>query len=314
MRELERRKADKPLSVLRTAAELRFALAQARGRGLSVGLVPTMGSFHEGHLSLMRRARAQCDVVVVSLFVNPAQFAGGEDLGSYPREEQRDTELAQAEGVDFLFVPEAQDVYPDGFSTTVEVRGLTGVLCGSPTSRGAAHFHGVTTIVAKLFNIVAPDVAYFGHKDFQQALVIKRMVRDLDMPVQIETCPTVREPDGLAMSSRNAYLSADDRARATALKDALDAAAAALREGASAENARDAAGAQLTRHAIGPEYLEILDASDLTPLEDAGNERVVVAVAATIGRARLIDNVVVDLQTQAGTDAPASAPTAMVGA
>ena len=180
-----------------------------------------MGFFHDGHLSLMRAARADHDVVVVSLFVNPTQFGPNEDLDAYPRDEQRDSELAEAEGVDLLFAPAPEEVYPDGFATEVRVTGLTDVLDGDPAQRGAAHFNGVTTVVCKLLNMVGPDAAYFGQKDAQQALVITRMARDLDLPARIEVRPTVREADGLAMSSRNAYLEPAERERALALSRAL---------------------------------------------------------------------------------------------
>src|SRR5215469_10751578 len=199
---------------LRTKAELRSALADARRAGQTIGLVPTMGYLHEGHLSLIRAARAECDLVVMSLFVNPTQFGPGEDLDRYPRDEERDLRLAAEAGADLVFAPAVEEVYPDGadaFVTRVEVTGpLTEVLDGDPARRGPEHFRGVTTVVAKLFSLVGPDVAYFGQKDAQQALVIRRMVRDLDMPVRIEVCSTVREPDGLALSSRNAHLSPED--------------------------------------------------------------------------------------------------------
>ena len=204
------------MRTVRTVAELRAALAPARrDRARRIGLVPTMGAFHEGHLSLIRAARAECDVVVVSLFVNPTQFGPNEDLDAYPRDEAADAARAEELGVDLLFAPSAEEVYPDGFATTVAVRGLTEPLEGA--SRGADHFHGVTTVVAKLLNMVGPDVAYFGQKDAQQLAVVRRMVRDLDLPVRIAALPTVREPDGLAMSSRNAYLDAAERERAVAL-------------------------------------------------------------------------------------------------
>src|ERR1700679_134134 len=191
-------------SVLRAKDRLRAALEQPRRRGLTIGLVPTMGYLHEGHLSLLRAARAECDLVVMSLFVNPTQFGPGEDLDRCPRDEERDLRLAGEAGVDFVYAPAVEEVYPDGFATRVEVRGgLTEVLDGAPARRGSGHFRGVTTVVAKLFNIVAPDVAYFGQKDAQQAAVIRRMARDLDFAVRIEVMPTVREEDGLAMSSRN---------------------------------------------------------------------------------------------------------------
>src|SRR5207302_5807002 len=203
------------MKTVRTVAELRATLAPRRRAERTIGLVPTMGALHEGHLSLMRHARRQCDVVVVSLFVNPAQFNDAADLIAYPRDPTRDAALAAEIGVDHLFAPSVEEVYPPGFATTVSVAGITDRLEGQ--HRGRAHFDGVTTIVTKLFIMVGPDVAYFGQKDAQQALVIRRLVRDLDIPVRIEVCPTIREPDGLALSSRNALLSPADRARATAL-------------------------------------------------------------------------------------------------
>ncbi|MGV1048993.1 MAG: pantoate--beta-alanine ligase, partial [Solirubrobacterales bacterium] len=211
-------------SVFRAKAELRAALQPARGQGLRIGLVPTMGFLHEGHLSLLRAARAECDVVVVSIFVNPTQFGPGEDLDSYPRDEARDLRLAAEAGADLVFAPPVEEVYPEGFATRVEVTGqLTEVLDGERSRRGPEHFRGVTTVVAKLFNVVDPDVAYFGQKDAQQAAVIRRLARDLDFPLRIEVLPTVREPDGLAMSSRNAYLEPADRERAVAISRALAA-------------------------------------------------------------------------------------------
>ena len=200
---------------IRSVAELRSALAPARRAGRRIGLVPTMGALHEGHLSLIRRARANCDVVVMSLFVNPTQFNEQTDLNAYPRDEQRDARLAEAERVDVMFAPAVEEVYPTGFDTTVTVSGLTETLEGA--QRGRSHFDGVATVVTKLFNMVVPDVAYFGQKDAQQAVIVKHLVRDLDIPVRIEVCPTVREPDGLALSSRNVLLSVTDRERATAL-------------------------------------------------------------------------------------------------
>ena len=220
------------MKVVRTKAELREALAEPRRQGARIGLVPTMGSFHDGHLSLMRQARRDCDLAVVSVFVNPTQFGPGEDLDAYPRDEQGDVEAAEREGVDLLWAPQPEEIYPEGFSTTVDVDArLTGVLEGDPEQRGPSHFRGVTTVVAKLFNAVQPDVAYFGGKDAQQAVVVERMVRDLDFPVEIEVLATVREPDGLAMSSRNSYLSGEERRRAQALSKALRAADEAARQG-----------------------------------------------------------------------------------
>ena len=228
-RELAR--GDAMTRVVRTKAELRDALAPARREGSVVGLVPTMGFLHEGHLALLRAARERADVVVMSLFVNPAQFRPGEDLDAYPRDEARDLALAEAESVDLVFAPDVAEVYPQGFATSVEVAGLTDVLDGDPGRRGAEHFRGVTTVVAKLFNVVAPDLAYFGQKDAQQALVIKRMAADLDYAVEVVVLPTVREGDGLAMSSRNAYLTAEERKRASALNRALRRVEAAVAGG-----------------------------------------------------------------------------------
>jgi pantoate--beta-alanine ligase len=231
----------------------------------------------------------------MSLFVNPEQFGPGEDLETYPRDEARDSELAEREGVDVIYAPSVEEVYPDGFATSVEVGGgLTEVLCGAPSRRGAGHFRGVTTVVAKLLNSAAPDVAFFGQKDAQQAIVIRRMVRDLDFPVRIDVLPTVREPDGLAMSSRNAYLSADERRRAGALIRALRAAESVAASGETRPQvALGAAREELERAGIEPEYLEARDAEGLAPAESFNGRPVLVAVAARVGRARLIDNLVI---------------------
>src|SRR5690349_19153414 len=199
------------MNVARTPAAVREELAAARREGRSIGLVPTMGYLHEGHLSLLAAAHEECDVVVMSLFVNPTQFRPGEDFDSYPRDEERDLRLAEEAGADLVYAPAPGDVYPDGFSTEVRVSELTEVLDGAPDSRGPEHFHGVTTVVAKLFNTVGPDFAYFGQKDAQQAVVIRRMAADLDFGVQIRILPIVREADGLAKSSRNVRLSPEDR-------------------------------------------------------------------------------------------------------
>jgi pantoate--beta-alanine ligase len=286
--------------VVRSKSELRQALAGSRRQGALIGLVPTMGYFHEGHLSLMRAARQECDVVVVSLFVNPTQFGPGEDLQAYPRDEQRDAELAEREGVDLLWIPETVQIYPEGFATTVEVAGdLTGVLEGDPAHRGPSHFRGVTTIVAKLFNSVQPDVAYFGRKDAQQTLVIRRMAEDLDFPVEIRVLATVREEDGLAMSSRNAYLSGEEREHALAISRGLRAAERLAGEGETSTDALvEAARAELRRAGVEPEYLEARSAKDLSPIAELNGRPVLVAVAARVGRARLIDNVVIDPPSQ----------------
>ncbi|HXR30133.1 MAG TPA: pantoate--beta-alanine ligase [Solirubrobacterales bacterium] len=281
------------VKLLRVREELRAALAPARREGRTIGLVPTMGFLHEGHLSLMRVARAECDLVVLSLFVNPTQFGPGEDLDRYPRDEQRDLRLAGEAGVDLVYAPPVEEVYPAGFATQVEVTAsLTEVLDGDPTRRGPEHFRGVTTVVAKLFNSVQPDVAYFGQKDAQQASVIRRMVRDLDFPVRIEVLPTVREPDGLAMSSRNAYLDPRAREQAAALSRALHIAETiAPAKGLTA--AMEEARAELRSAGIEPEYLEARDPDELTAVDELGERPVLVAVAAQVGGARLIDNVLI---------------------
>jgi len=287
-------RTDAAVSPLRSKAELRAALEPARRQGLRIGLVPTMGFLHEGHLSLLRAARSECDVVVISLFVNPTQFGPGEDLDRYPRDEQRDLALAVEAGADVVFAPGVEEVYPEDFSTAVEVTGqLTGVLDGDPSRRGPEHFRGVTTVVAKLFNVVGPDVAYFGQKDAQQAAVIRRMVRDLDFPLRVEVMPIVREDDGLAMSSRNAYLEPADRERAVALSRAL----AAVEQGARSESLTaglEAGRRVLVEAGIEPEYLEARDAESLDPVTELGGRPVLVAVAAPVGAARLIDNVLID--------------------
>ncbi|HEY6786268.1 MAG TPA: pantoate--beta-alanine ligase [Trebonia sp.] len=280
--------------ILRTVADVRAAVSQARRAGASIGLVPTMGAFHEGHLSLMRCAREQCDRVVVSLFVNPAQFNEQADLDGYPRDEDADAALAAGAGVDFLFAPPVGQVYPPGFATAVSVAGVTEDLEGA--RRGRSHFDGVATVVTKLFNIVSPDVAYFGQKDAQQVAVIRQLVRDLDMPVRIEVCPTVREPDGLAMSSRNVRLSGTERARATALHRALVAVADSVAAGELDVTAvRASAIAVLASAAIEPEYFELVAADTLAPLRRIEGE-VLALVAARVGATRLIDNVIIKSQ------------------
>jgi pantoate--beta-alanine ligase len=277
---------------VRSRDELRDALAPARAAGRRIGLVPTMGYLHEGHLALLRAAREQCDVVVMSLFVNPTQFGEGEDLDRYPRDEERDARLAAEAGVDHVYAPPVEEVYPDGFATAVEVEGLTGVLDGDPARRGPGHFRGVTTVVAKLFNTVQPEVAYFGQKDAQQLAVIRRMVRDLDIPVRVEGLPTVREEDGLAMSSRNAYLDSGERVRAAVLSRALRTADARARE-ESLPAAIAAARAEIEAEGIEPEYLEARDPDDLSPVSELNGRPVLLAVAARVGGARLIDNVLI---------------------
>jgi pantoate--beta-alanine ligase len=285
------------VSTARTVRELRGALKDERRAGHTIGLVPTMGFFHEGHLSLIRRAREQCGFVVVSLFVNPAQFGPGEDLAGYPRDEARDLALARAEGVDLVFAPPVDEVYPAGFASAVEVGGLTDTLEGDPRQRGREHFRGVTTLVAKLLNMVGPDVAFFGQKDAQQALVIRKLVRDLDFDVRIEVCPTVRDADGLALSSRNTYLSPSEREQALALSRALRAAETLVAGGEVDGSAvLGVARNELAAAGIEPDYLELRSATDLSPVERV-NGSTLLAVAARVGRARLIDNTVLQGDT-----------------
>jgi pantoate--beta-alanine ligase len=267
------------MRTIRTVPEMQAHSRAARAAGRSVGLVPTMGAFHRGHEALMRAARAGSDEMVVSLFVNPAQFNDPRDLAAYPRDEQADAAVAERLGADVLFAPPAEAVYPPGFSTTVSVPGLSDVLEGA--HRGPGHFAGVCTVVAKLFNMVAPDVAYFGQKDAQQVAVLRRMARDLDFPLEIEVLPTVREPDGLAMSSRNARLSPEERRRAAGLS-------AALRAAAAAEDPLAAGRAVLAEHGIAPEYLAAVDPDTF---EEPGP---LIVVAAWIGDTRLIDNVLIE--------------------
>ncbi len=283
------------MRTVRTVTELRAALTGARRTGRSIGLVPTMGALHEGHLSLIRRAREQSGVVVMSLFVNPTQFNDAADLERYPRDEERDAELARGLGVDYLFAPAVADVYPQGFATTVSVTGLSEGLEGE--HRGREHFDGVCTVVAKLFNMVAPDVAYFGQKDAQQAAVIRRMVRDLDMPVRIEICPTVRDPDGLALSSRNVRLSPQERVRATALHRALELVRAAIAAGdRDPVSAAEAARAELAGAGVELEYLEIVGEQTMRPVARIDGD-VLAVVAGRVGETRLIDNIPIHVRS-----------------
>ena len=278
------------MRTVRTVADLRAALRDARRAERIVGLVPTMGALHEGHLSLIRAARAECDVVVVSLFVNPTQFNEAADLDAYPRDEGRDAAAAAAESADLLFAPPVEEVYPQGFATTVRVAGLTEHLEGE--HRGTAHFEGVATVVCKLLNMAQPDVAYFGQKDAQQAAVIRRLVRDLDIPVRIAVQPTVREPDGLALSSRNVHLAGADRERALALRRALDAAADTVAAGERDPHAIERASrAAMATLGVEAEYVALVRPDDLRPVQRVDGD-VLVAVAARVGPTRLIDNTI----------------------
>jgi len=269
--------------------QVRRAVREARGRGRKVGLVPTMGALHEGHASLIRAARGETGCVVVSIFVNPAQFGPGEDLSRYPRPLEKDMELCRREGVDAVFTPSAAEMYPEGFATSVRVAGLSEKMCGAFRP---GHFDGVCTVVAKLFAIVQPDVAYFGEKDAQQLAIIRRMAADLNLPPEIHGCPLVREPDGLALSSRNAYLSADERRRALALSAALAEARLALAAG-ERDGAKVAAAVRRRLEAaagVEIQYVAVVDPDTLADLARIA-DKVLVAVAAKVGATRLIDNV-----------------------
>ena len=291
------------MTIVRTVAELRAALHPYRATG-SVGLVPTMGALHDGHLQLARRAKAENDVVVMSIFVNPTQFNDPADLNAYPRDEQADAELAAGAGVDLLFVPSAAEVYPPGFSATVQLHGpIVETLEGA--RRGVGHFQGVTTVVSKLLGMAEPDRAYFGQKDAQQARVVRALVADLNIGTQIVTVPTVREPDGLAMSSRNRRLNQRDRERAVAVSAGLLAAQAAVAAGErDAAAILRAAADVLAGRGIEPEYLALIDAESFTPVDTLGPAPAILAVAADLSGTRLIDNVPIQAADPAGPATP----------
>jgi pantoate--beta-alanine ligase len=275
-----------------TVAGMKGAAAELRARGRSIGLVPTMGYLHEGHLSLVRECRKRADVTVVSIFVNPLQFGPQEDFRRYPRDPERDASLLEKEGVDILFLPADGDMYPEGYRTSVEVAGLQDKLCGRLRP---GHFKGVATVVLKLFNIVRPDYAFFGQKDAQQVVVLRRMAKDLNMDVEIRALPIIREPDGLAMSSRNTYLSAEERRAAIVLSRSLEEARRMFEKG---ERAASLIRQRLLR-AIASEplakmdYAEVVDPSSLEPVERIEG-RALVALAVSIGKTRLIDNTILD--------------------
>jgi pantoate--beta-alanine ligase len=280
------------VKICATIAEARAACCQLRAERKRLGLVPTMGALHAGHLSLVRAAKARCAAVVVSIFVNPTQFGPKEDFAKYPRPFESDCAALEKEGADMIFAPTADEMYAKGETTWVTVEGLSEKLDGRSRP---GHFRGVTTVVAKLFHVIEPEVAFFGQKDAAQLAVIRRMVRDLNFPVEIVGCPIVREPDGLAMSSRNAYLSAEERRRALVLHRSLQQVEKAFREGE--RNARDLAQSGHAVLAEEPEvrldYFEIVDPETLDPI-DAASGRSLVAVAAYVGSTRLIDNVVLE--------------------
>lgn len=275
--------------VTRSEDMQRLSLEYKR-EGKTVGFVPTMGYLHEGHTSLINIARKYTDVVVVSIFVNPIQFGPSEDYDRYPRDIERDKEILEKMGVDVMFYPSVDDMYPKGFTTYVEVKGLSDKLCGRYRP---GHFRGVTTVVAKLFNIVMPDVAVFGEKDAQQAIIIKRMVRDLNFPVKIIVGPTVREPDGLAMSSRNEYLTEEERKVAPAIYQSLLLAKSLVEQG-ERDTSKIIAAMQefLSKYdRIKVEYIEIVDKEELNPIERLEKGEALIAIAAYLGKARLIDNI-----------------------
>ena len=278
-----------------TIDAMRAASRAARLTGLRVGLVPTMGALHEGHLSLVRTAKQQCDAVIVSIFVNPLQFGPSEDLAKYPRRFERDCELLRKEEVDFVFAPSVEEMYPDKAVTYVTVEGLSEKLCGRSRP---GHFRGVTTVVSKLFHIIEPDLAFFGQKDAAQAAIIRRMVRDLNVPVEIIVCPIVREADGLAMSSRNVYLSPQERKSALTLYRALQEIQKSFEQGERKPPQLIEAGERVLAQEPGVrlDYLEIVDPDTLDPVKEI-QQTALVAVAAFIGTTRLIDNIVLGGQS-----------------
>jgi pantoate--beta-alanine ligase len=269
--------------------QIRFASRKARSEG-NLGLVPTMGALHEGHLSLVRAAKSKCDLVIVSIFVNPTQFGPNEDFAKYPRTFERDCELLDIEGVDLVFAPSVQEMYPVDAVTYVTVEGLSEKLCGRSRP---GHFRGVTTVVSKLFHIVEPDLAFFGQKDAAQVAIIKRMVRDLNMAIEIVVCPTIREPDGLAMSSRNAYLTPGQRKSALVLSRALQRVQQVFEQGERNAAKLIEAGKQVITEepSVRLDYLEIVDPETLEGV-DVASPKSLVAVAAFVGATRLIDNAV----------------------
>jgi pantoate--beta-alanine ligase len=280
------------MQIITSIPEMQSLATSLRAKGRTIGFVPTMGFLHEGHLSLMRRARLECDTVVVSIFVNPTQFGPGEDFDRYPRDEEGDRHGCQSAGVDILFMPTVPEMYPDKPTVFVTVEGISGILEGRVRP---GHFRGVATVVAKLFHIVKPHVAYFGQKDYQQCAVIRRMTEELNLDVKIVALPTVREQDGLAMSSRNSYLNADERRAAAAVHRALSAAErlalAGVKECEKLRNKMRAVFAE--EKTITIDYIEIADSESLETLETV-RTKAVILVAVRLGKTRLIDNLVLD--------------------
>ncbi|MFB3916852.1 MAG: pantoate--beta-alanine ligase [Terriglobales bacterium] len=287
------------MKILRTIDEAHAACRAVRREGKRLGVVPTMGALHQGHLSLVRAARTQSDVVAATIFVNPLQFGPNEDYTQYPRTFERDCQLLEAEGVSLVFAPTTEEMYPPGATTFIEVAGLSDKLEGRSRP---GHFRGVTTVVAKLFHITEPDTAFFGQKDAQQVVIIRRMVRDLDMDVEIVICPIVREPDGLALSSRNAYLDSQQRKSATVLYRALTRVQTLADTGERRAAALAAAGRQVVSEEPGVQldYLEIVDPETLDPIEDI-SRGALVPIAAKVGATRLIDNILLHGVGEAAT-------------
>lgn len=279
------------MQTIREARQLPAALIALRAGGKSLALVPTMGALHAGHLALIAEGKRHADHVAATIFVNPMQFGANEDFGRYPRQEEKDAQLLEEAGCDLLWLPQPDEIYPPGFATTVRVKGLSDRWEGEARP---GHFDGVATVVAKLLCAVRPDIAVFGEKDFQQLAVIRRMTQDLELGVEILGVPTVRDADGLALSSRNAYLSADERERAVALPQALKEAARAILSGEPVATALDEAVGQLKAAGFSKvDYVALVNALTLEPLEKAGGPMRLIA-AATIGRTRLIDNLPVE--------------------
>ena len=283
------------MRVVKTVADLREALGPDRRAGRAIGLVPTMGYLHDGHLALVGESVARCDVTVVSIFVNPTQFGENEDLGSYPRDTDRDLALCRETGADLVFMPGVEDIYPAGFQTYVEPGPLAEPLCGAFRP---GHFRGVATVVAKLFNMVQPDIAFFGQKDFQQVAVVRQMARDLDMPLTVITVDTVREDDGIAMSSRNAYLDAAERRRARCISRGLFAAKAAFEAGERDSGRLLALAREPLSEMDSVQYVELVDAETLSPVTGAVGRSAAICVAGYIGKTRLIDNIGLEIEDE----------------
>lgn len=282
------------MKIIKSIQEIKNIITDEKSKGKSIGFVPTMGYLHDGHLSLMKRAKEENDVVVISIFVNPIQFGQGEDYEVYPRDIERDSKLAESVGVDYIFAPEVKEMYPEGYNTFVEVLGVTDKLCGASRP---GHFKGVTTVVTKLFNIVTPDKAYFGQKDAQQVYVIKQMVRDLNMNVKIISCPIVREHDGLALSSRNTYLLEEERKQALVLSKSLFWAKDMINKGErNAKTLIEGIKSMINEMPLADiDYVEIIDYDTFKEVEELkGN--ILIALAVKIGKTRLIDNILVEVE------------------